>query len=216
MWLTRSLEEMDLWKGRYMELKEERRRGDGDGWEFDEPKKSVRFKVENATEEDDYEEEGCPPSPVRSVLSVDDDGYYFGHDDAIHQATLTSTPSRPPPPPPPPPPRPADVPVSLSTPHKVATTKDDSATGTFFSPTVAGPVTSSSSSFHPKEDAVISMSKSTAIASGRAVLHRAAAALSSSSSPSPYKDGVALSPHPRKQAHDLLRKSAETRRLLRE
>ncbi|KAL3767615.1 LOW QUALITY PROTEIN: hypothetical protein ACHAW5_004056 [Stephanodiscus triporus] len=64
MWLTRSLEEIDLWKGRYMELKEERRRGDGDGWEFDEPKKSVRFKVENATEEDDYEEEGCPPSPI--------------------------------------------------------------------------------------------------------------------------------------------------------
>ena len=46
-----------------------------------------------------------------------------------------------------------------------------------------------------------------AVASGRAFLHRA--------SPSPRKDGV-LSPHPRQQAAELLKRSAETRRLLRE
>jgi len=44
------------------------------------------------------------------------------------------------------------------------------------------------------------------IASGRVYLQRA--------SPSPRKNG--LSPHPRAQASDLLKKSAETRRLLRE
>jgi hypothetical protein len=218
MWLSRSLEEMDLWKGRYMELKEERRRGvdDIDGWAPDEPRKSVRFKDENGAEEDEYEEEeGCPPSPVRSVLSVDDYGY-FGNDDNDVSHRATSTPSRPPPPPPPPPPmRPVDASMSLPVPQQVAMTKDDGVTGVCFSPVIAS--SSAFSSVHRDEDVATPLSKSTAIASGRALLHRAAAAASSSSSsPSPFKNGVGLSPHPRKQAHDLLKKSAETRRLLRE
>jgi hypothetical protein len=170
-------------------------------------------------DEDEYEEEeGCPPSPVISVLSADDDGY-FGNDDngAGHRAT-SSAPSRPHPPPPPPPARPADAPMSSPVPRQVATAKDDGVADVRFSPAIASP--SASSPAHRDEDvATPPLSKSTAIASGRALLHRAAAAAaapSSSSSPSPFKGGVGLSPHPRKQAHDLLKKSAETRRLLRE
>jgi hypothetical protein len=219
MWLSRSLEEMDLWKSRYMELMEERRRGgddaDGGGWgqSLDGPSKNVRFKDEDGAEEEEYEDEGCPPSPVKSVLGFDDDGY-FGNDDhdVSHQRGATSsTPSRPPPPPPPI--RPADASSSLLTPRHVATTNGDGAAGKIFSPAMASHATTSPD--HLDGDFATPLSKSTAIASGRAVLHRAAAS-SSSSSPSPLGEGVVLSPHPRKQAQDLLKKSAETRRLLRE
>ncbi|KAL3821883.1 hypothetical protein ACHAXA_008417 [Cyclostephanos tholiformis] len=217
MWLSRSLEEMDMWKRRYVELKEERRRGSdgadgGCGASLDGPRKNVRFKDEDGAEEDEYEEEGCPPSPVKSVLSADDDGY-FGNDDhdVSHQRETSSTPSQPPPPPPPPP-LPADASFSLLTPRQVATGNGGGAPGKICSPNIAGHATTSS--VHLNEDFATPLSKSTAIACGRAVLHRTST--SSSSSPSPFGDGVILSPHPRKQAQDLLKKSAETRRLLRE
>ena len=61
-------------------------------------------------------------------------------------------------------------------------------------------------------------SKEAAIAAGRAYLYRALSPpQSASSSLSPYnKQHDHLSPHPRVQASELLKKSAETRRLLRE
>ena len=66
MWLSRSLEEMDLWKGRYVKLKEERRRcGEGGddaegGWgqSLDGPRKIVRFRDENGGEDDGSRQEG--------------------------------------------------------------------------------------------------------------------------------------------------------------
>ena len=86
IWLSRSLKEMDLWKVRYMELREEQHCGGGyenhDGGEaLDGPRKPVCFKDKGGAEEDECEEEGCPLSLVRLVLlSVDDDGY-FGNKD---------------------------------------------------------------------------------------------------------------------------------------
>jgi hypothetical protein len=88
-WLSRNLKEMDLWKVWYMELREEQRRGSGDEnhnrWgALDGPRKSVRFKDKGGAEEDKCEEEGCPPSLVRSVLlSVDDDGYFGNKDNNV-------------------------------------------------------------------------------------------------------------------------------------
>jgi hypothetical protein len=153
IWLSRSLEEMDLWKVRYMELREEQRCGGSDenhdGWgALDRPRKLVRFKDEGGAEEDECKEEGCPLSLVRSVLlSVDNNGY-FGNEDnnaSHHWATLLM-PLRPPPlpPPPPPHPRPADLLMSLSTTQEVATMNGDGVAGTFFLPTVAGRAASSS------------------------------------------------------------------------
>ncbi len=92
IWFSRSLEEMDLWKVRYMELREEQRCGSSDenhdGWgALSRPRKSVRFKDKGGAEEDKCEEEeGCPPSLVRSVLiSMDNDGYFDNEDnDASH------------------------------------------------------------------------------------------------------------------------------------
>ncbi|KAL9189429.1 hypothetical protein ACHAXT_009104 [Thalassiosira profunda] len=155
MWLTRSLEEIDLWKGKCLGMERKLQETEQ---ETEEPKKSVRFKDE------------CPPSPV-----VSEDGGYAGEDPSpIVGAT--------PPPPPPPPPRP-----EWSTPQSEASgTANWSAVNSgIFSPT-------------PSQ---------TAIACGRAFLHRA--------SPSPRRDG-GLSPDPRQRAAELLKRSAATRRLLRE
>ncbi len=115
---------------------------------MDEPRKLVRFKDEGGAEEDECEEEGCPPSLVRSVLlSVEDDGYFGNKDNnaSHHRATL-STPSRPPPLTPllPPHPHPADLLMSLSTTQEVATTNGNGVAGTFFLPTIAGRAASSS------------------------------------------------------------------------
>lgn len=172
MWLGRSLEEIDMWRGRCegleRQLREERRSQTEEvDDEEEEPAsnktKSVRFK------------EDCPPSPVVSL-----DGGYDEHDAPSHRvvanemasnATTTSNATPPPPPPP-----------VWFTPQSSASTVNNHE--------------------HPSK---------TDIASGRAFLHRASA------SPSPYKDtGGLLSPHPRLQASELLKKSAETRRLLRE
>ena len=153
IWLSHSLKEIDLWKVRYMKLREEQRHGRGDenhnGWKaLDGPRKLVRFKDEGGAEEDECKEEGCPPSLVRSVLlSVDDDGY-FGNEDndgSHHRATLL-TPLRPSPLPPPPPPhlRPDNLLMLLLTTQEVATTNGDGVAGTFLLPTVAGHAASSS------------------------------------------------------------------------
>jgi hypothetical protein len=159
IWLSRSLEEMDLWKVRYMELREEQHWGGGDenhnGWgALDGPRKLVRFKDKGGAEEDKCKEEGCPPSLVRLVLlSVDVDGYFGNKDiDASHHWAMLSTPSRLPPLPPPPPPHPcpADSSMSLLTTQEVAMTNGDGMAGTFFSPTVAS--RTASSSIHLNDD----------------------------------------------------------------
>ncbi len=159
IWLSCSLKEMDLWKVWYMELREERRCGGGEEnhnrWgALDGPRKSVRFKNKGGAEEDECEEEGCPPTLVRLVLlSVDDDGYFGNKDNNVsHHRARSSTPSRLPPlpPPPPPHPHPADLLMLLLTTQEVATTNGDGVAGTFFSPTIAG--RDASSSVHLDDD----------------------------------------------------------------
>ncbi len=106
IWLSRSLEEMDLWKVWYMELREEQGRGGGDenhkGWGgLAGPCMLVVLMEMGGAEEDECEEEGCPPSLVRLILlSVDDNGYFGNKDNGAshHRATLLM-PSWPPPPP---------------------------------------------------------------------------------------------------------------------
>jgi len=167
MWLSRSLEEIDLWKNRYLELEKHQKEQLEDD---DHQKKSVRFDIKD----------DCPPSPMVSV----EDGGTFGLEEDVHDTAIKATPQ----PPPPPPPTPAVHMDILSPIH---------AKGLMFSPPA-----SSSAIETP-------LSKEAAILAGRAYLYRA------SQSPSPYNKG-SLSPHPRLQASDLLKKSAETRRLLRE
>jgi len=173
MWLSRSLEEIDLWKGRFLELEKHQKEQlcqEKDEEEDDQNKKSVRFDIKD----------DCPPSPMVSV----EDGGTFGLEEDVHDTAIKATPQ----PPPPPPPTPAEHLDILSPIH---------AKGLMFSP--------------PANSSTIEtpLSKEAAILAGRAYLYRA------SQSPSPYSKG-SLSPHPRLQASDLLKKSAETRRLLRE
>jgi hypothetical protein len=99
IWLSHSLKEMNLWKVRYMELREEQHRGGGDenhdGWgALDGPRKLVRFKDEGGAEEDKCKEEGCPLSLVRLVLlNVDDNGYFGNKDNnASHHWVTPLTP----------------------------------------------------------------------------------------------------------------------------
>jgi hypothetical protein len=68
IWLSRSLEEMDLWKVQYMELREEQRCGSGNenhdrGGALDRPRNSVCFKDKGGVEEGECEEEGCQVGP---------------------------------------------------------------------------------------------------------------------------------------------------------
>ena len=172
MWLSRSLEEIDLWKGRFLELEKHQKEQlcQEKDEEEDQNKKSVRFDIKD----------DCPPSPMVSV----EDGT-FGLEEDVDTTVIKATPQ----PPPPPPPTPAEHLDTLSPIH---------AKGLMFSP----PANNSSTTETP-------LSKEAAILAGRAYLYRA------SQSPSPYSKG-SLSPHPRLQASDLLKKSAETRRLLRE
>ncbi len=170
IWLSCSLKEMDLWKVRYTELREEQRCGSGDenhnGWgALDGSRKLVHFKDEGGAEEDECKEEGCPPSLVRLVLlSMDDDGY-FGNEDnnASHHRAMSSMPLRPPPlpPPPPPHPRPADFLMLSSTTQEVAMMNGDGMAGTFFSPTVAGRAASSSVHLDDDQGYVFSPSHAT-------------------------------------------------------
>ena len=226
LWLSRSLEEIDLWKGRYIELMNNSNRDgigiDGLNSELvdeNEPKKSVRFAttMTHHTIDEEHVYYGCsPPSPVRSVLSTDDD------DPSYQRATMMMSTTMPPlmpptpssgrrPPPPPPPPRIiTEVLTSISTPtHHQQQQQQQQHDGSINPMTLFTPNSTSSPTHTNSSVTTPQLTKSTAIASGRAVLHRAI------TSPSPYKD-VGLSPHPMKQAHDLLKKSAETRRLLRE
>eukprot|EP01082_Thalassiosira_pseudonana_P000429 g132.t1 g132 contig1:319217-321559(+) len=176
-WLGRSLEEIELWRGRCGELEREllgyRQQQEGQGQEGhvatmdgSEAKKLVRFA------------DVSPPSPV-----VSEDGGYYDQSPSRQQAPATTAP----PPPPPPPP-------AWSTP---LTTDGTS-------------IINSGIGFSPSSTASGTPSK-TAIASGRAILHRASPNLH-------YSPGhqTGISPHPRAQASELLKKSAETRRLLRE
>ena len=172
MWLSRSLEEIDLWKGRCAEMEEQQLNQQQQGSEEgEEEQKKVRFK------------DDCPPSPV-----VSEEGGY-------DEDRGVSPPNVPPPPPPPP--------GGWSTPQSALrgnTSNDNDEVNDTPSNNIAGAATNSTPS-------------KSAIASGRAFLHR--------TFPSPQK-GMAsssssgLSPHPRQQASELLKKSAETRRLLRE
>eukprot|EP01082_Thalassiosira_pseudonana_P000428 g132.t2 g132 g132.t1 contig1:320753-321559(+) len=120
-------------------------------------------------------------SPPSPVVS--EDGGYYDQSPSRQQAPATTAP----PPPPPPPP-------AWSTP---LTTDGTS-------------IINSGIGFSPSSTASGTPSK-TAIASGRAILHRASPNLH-------YSPGhqTGISPHPRAQASELLKKSAETRRLLRE
>lgn len=77
MWLSRSLEEIDLWKGRCVEMEEQLKQKQQGLEEEEEERKKVRFK------------EDCPPSPV-----VSEDGGY-------DEDRGVSPPNVPPPPPPP-------------------------------------------------------------------------------------------------------------------
>ncbi|KAL7524566.1 hypothetical protein ACHAXR_001949 [Thalassiosira sp. AJA248-18] len=194
LWLSRSLEEIDLWKGRCdgleQQLKEQQQhqpRGGvvngedcADG-EEDEPKKLVRFK------------EDCPPSPV-----VSEDGGYDDGDGASPAEVVNVVP-----PPPPPPPPVWSTPVSAL--RGAAPSNDGTNNYVVSSPNVNNGGTNNNND----AASVASTPSKSAIASGRAFLHRA--------SPSPHKDGGGISsPHPRVQASELLKRSAETRRLLRE
>jgi len=194
MWLSRSLEEIDLWRGRVgalegrlKEREEKMDRARSKEWEA---VAAVAATGTDATPEEEAEEEpkkvrfkeDCPPSPV-----VSEDG-------GLEEDAANATPPAPPPPPP-----------AWSTPQGSksdgrAAAADDGISGV------------NSGVFSPDDDAsggtpdAGTPSKSNLVASGRAYLQRA--------SPSPRKNG--MSPHPRAQATDLLKKSAETRRLLRE
>mmetsp|Transcript_19918 Transcript_19918/g.37492 ORF Transcript_19918/g.37492 Transcript_19918/m.37492 type:complete len:846 (+) Transcript_19918:194-2731(+) len=196
MWLSRSLEEIDLWRGRVgalehqlKEQQEEHRQqlkeaasveAQGANEPDEETKKSVRFQ------------DDCPPSPV-----VSEDGGF--EDDAVNAA--------PPVPPPSAPPVWSSPPVA----KKIFGNQEGAPVNDATSPIVANDGISGINSgiFSPPTNSNPNSetpSKSDMIASGRVYLQRA--------SPSPLKNG--LSPHPRAQASDLLKKSAETRRLLRE
>ena len=188
VWLSRSLEEIDLWKKKCLDMEQKLSSSKimmEEGEEGGEEEKHVRFK------------DDCPPSPV-----VSEDGT-FGLDDEdadidnnASSPMIKSTPPQPPPPPPPTPSTPA-VDGAWSTPE------DSKHMGMMmFSPT-----TLLSSETTPSKEA--------AVATGRAFLHRMTTPSSLSSS-SPYASRGSLSPHPRLQASELLKKSAETRRLLRE
>ncbi len=192
-WLVRSLEEIDLWKGKFndadcklKELQEQQRDQDQLMKNVEEAptqKKSVRFKDDS------------PPSPV-----VSDDGYDYEEEGSASEKKR----EQPPPPPPPPPP---PVPSVWSTPQSAKDGPNDAnhspaanmsgINSGIFSPSAAAAATSTPTGAHGTPSKFD-------IASGRAYLHRH----------SPGSGG--LSPHPRMQASDLLKKSAETRRLLRE
>ena len=211
MWLWQCVEDRDMWKGRCMELEgrlKEEEKDDMDTssqaqkveTEVVEPKKVVRFKQ-------NVEEDFCQPHPP-----------------PVGGQRTISTP-RPPPPPPPPPPSSATATTMHSTSDSPARSSSDGTPNNgsiqLFTPTssTAAITTTTPTSL----DDGTPLSKAAAIASGRALLYRASVSsspsVSSSSStmtsPSPYKK-QGLSPHPRMQAYDLLKKSAETRRLLRE
>jgi len=215
MWLSRSLEELDLWRGRVggleRALKEQQEARmlpreeavaiddavDGDQAEGGQ-KKSVRFK------------EDCPPSPV-----VSEDG---GYDE--NAAVENASPLRNGPP----------LPTAWSPSNEGSdsigqgASKNDglAATAAADSPNVpsSGMDGVQTGIFSPDVpcgagvtggpgDAAETPSKADLVTSGRAILHHA--------SPSPLRHGKnGLSPHPRQQASELLKKSAATRRLLRE
>lgn len=203
MWLSRSLEEIDLWRGRVGGL--ERQLKEQQELQLQQQQKAEEAATVQAAEEEEEEpkklvrfKQDCPPSPVRS-----EDGSY--EEDAVN-----ATPPVPPPPPPP----------VWSTPSKndVSHNDDAAVTNNAASPIIANNGTDGIHSgihtgiFSPTNISsnadIETPSKSDMVASGRAVLHRA--------SPSPRNNRNGLSPHPRMQASDLLKKSAETRRLLRE
>ena len=185
MWLSRSLEEIDLWKNKCLDMEQKIIMEKGGENEGEEEEKHVRFK------------DDCPPSPV-----VSEDGTFGLEDEDVDidnnasSPMMKATPPQPPPPPPPTPSTPA-VDDTWSTPEN---TKHVGMM--MFSPTAL-----LSSETTPSKEA--------AVATGRAFLHRMTTPSSLSSS-SPYVSSAGLSPHPRLQASELLKKSAETRRLLRE
>lgn len=191
MWLYQCLEELDLWKGRCMEWEakyKNEQMGQDDDVVAVEPKKVVRFKQ-------NVEEDLCYPPPA-------------------HGRAAISTPR----PPPLPPYDSGENKTSPSFSSPEGSTPNHSIQ--LFTPTSSAAATATTTTPSSLDDAT-PLSKSTAIASGRALLYHASVMSSSSSpsssstSPSPYKQH-GLSPHPRMQAYDLLKKSAETRRLLRE
>lgn len=248
MWLSRSLDEIDLWKGRYMELLEKKKlmvatassttsssmvdmdHDDDDDMannndhlqNRDQSQKSVRFK------------EDCPPSPV-----VSEDGTFGSSMDEEEEedssSPLLESKLAPTPLPPPPPNTPATNDKAVwTTPVLVKEYGSSSTLSGVINNTTSGSSNSemihqlqktgglmfspSSSSSSDGAAATTPSSKEAAIAAGRAYLYRALSPpQSASSSISPYKHhNDHLSPHPRVQASELLKKSAETRRLLRE
>mmetsp|Transcript_10161 Transcript_10161/g.21982 ORF Transcript_10161/g.21982 Transcript_10161/m.21982 type:complete len:645 (-) Transcript_10161:237-2171(-) len=150
----------------------------------------VAVRLKKKTPEEEAEEE---PKKVRFKEDCPPSPV-VSEDGGLEEDAANATPPAPPPPPP-----------AWSTPQGSksdgrAAAADDGISGV------------NSGVFSPDDDAsggtpdAGTPSKSNLVASGRAYLQRA--------SPSPRKNG--MSPHPRAQATDLLKKSAETRRLLRE
>jgi len=166
-WLTRSLDEIEFWKNKCLEMEKNFGKQDQDqqqqsveevGDDDNDGKKLVRFKEE------------CPPSPVVSVEGGD-------------AATVDETEKRPPPPP--------EYPFHPSP-------KND---------TWSTPQTTGNRRFPFTPNSAPTPSSKSAIANGRLYLHNASPLLSPNGE---------LSPHPSIRASELMKRSAETRRILRE
>ena len=198
MWLMRSLDEIDIWKTKCAEMEGELRgvrqelaleEHNGEKEEKSEDSKTCEDEAKKSVRfKDDCQD--YPPSPVRSI-----DGDY--DERAAKQQTL-----------PPPPPQPADTQTPWNTPQaKVQNDVPSSVASAPTSSSSAGMLTPfstpmSASSFTPSKSA---------IASGRAYLHSHSPSLQRSS---PYGAKRSASPNPHAQASELMRRSAETRRLL--
>jgi len=158
-WLTRSLDEIEFWKNKCLEMEKDFGKQQQQSVEEvgDDGKKLVRFKEE------------CPPSPVVSVEGGD-------------AATADETDKRPPPP---------AYPFHPSP-------KND---------TWSTPQTTGNKRFPFTPNSAPTPSSKSAIANGRLYLHNASPLLSPNGE---------LSPHPSIRASELMKRSAETRRILRE
>ncbi len=186
MWLYQCLEDRDVWKGRCLKLED-------------------RYNEEQSRLAQEVEMEGFvePKKVVRFKQHVEDDLC------ATSGQRTISTPR-------PPPPDATATPANSASPSRSCSEGTPNNSIQLFTPT-----SSTITTTPPSLENDTPLSKSTAIATGRALLYRSTVAASSpsvsspSTSPSPFKQ-QGLSPHPKMQAYDLLKKSAETRRLLRE
>ena len=201
MWLMRSLDEIDLWKTKCAEMEGELRNVRQELGLGQQNGEQQEKSEESKTSEDEAKKsvrfkDDCPPSPVRSI-----DGDY--EERAAKQQA-----------PPPPPPPPADTQTPWNTPQaKVQNAVPSSVSSAPTSSSSAGMFSPSTSSFSTPMSTSSSTPSKSAIASGRAYLHSHSPSLQRSS---PHGGKRSASPNPHAQASELMRRSAETRRLLRE